>query len=120
MCPNWDHFECSGLTAVEFEKNVLHFCSPPCLSLVFPFATVKNDILINSGILHENAKVVKSVSKKPKKQLKSVKNKPKTGLSNSVKLNHFLEINCEYVDPSQLNGDFFENDLTIFQNKSNQ
>lgn len=56
--------------------------------------------------------------KKGSKTLQKGDDKMKVKSRSHVKLDHFLDINCDYVDSNQVNEEFFQDDskLTIFQN----
>ena len=97
ICDKWDHFICSGLTAREFRVNVYHFCSSKCEACVFPFSYVDTSSLVKCDVLNKSAienRIPKIRKKPPKRKKKSVNS------SQRVKFDHFLDINCEYLDPN--------------------
>ena len=116
ICDMWHHFECSNLTVKEFYNNPYFFCSDRCEICLLPFTEVDTTSLVKSGILAKSAtKPPKKTKKKPKKK------KTRMDFKNAdfVKFDHFLEINCDYLDPNHINEHFFKDEdanLTIFQN----
>ena len=117
ICDRWFHFECSNLSAKEFNSIDYYFCSPACEICLLPFTEVATSNLIKEGILCDGG-VTKNPSKKKKKKLKRSMLKTKHFLSSqSVKIDHFLEIDCAYLDTNEVNN-FLNSDhsFTIFQN----
>ena len=51
ICDRWFHFECSNLTAKDFNSISYYFCSPACEICLLPFTEVETCILIKEGIL---------------------------------------------------------------------
>ena len=107
------------MTAKEFNSISYYFCSPACEICLLPFTEVETCLLIKDGILfdHGDAKP-KPKSKKKKDKLIRSRLKTKNVLtSKCVKTDHFLEVDCSYLDPNQVN-DFLNSDdyFTIFQN----
>ena len=117
ICDRWYHFECSNLTVNEFNNISYYFCSAACEICLLPFTEVVTSLLIKEGILFDHGNS-KPKSKKKKEKLKRSRLKTKQGLSSMrVKTNHFLEIDCSYLDPDQVNNFLnTDNSFTIFQN----
>ena len=84
-----------------------------------PFTEVKTCLLIKDGILFDHGEAkLKPKSKKKKDKLIRSRLKTKNVLtSKCVKTDHFLEVDCSYLDANQVN-DFMNSDdyFTIFQN----
>ena len=120
ICDQWIHFECSKLTVTEFNSISYYFCSAACEVCLVPFTEVDTLTLIKDGILTEQPKH-KGISKKKKEKLKRSCLKTKNFLtSKSVRTDHFLEIDCAYLDANQVNNFLNSDDsFTIFQNNLN-
>ena len=93
------------------------FCSPACEICLLPFTEVATPVLIKDGILFDHGNS-KPKSKKKREKLKRSPLKSKKCLSSMrVKTDHFLEIDCSYLDPDQVNNFLnTDNSFTIFQN----
>lgn len=117
ICDRWFHFECSNLTAKEFNSITYYFCSAACEICLLPFTEVDTSTLISDGIFIKHGDT-KPKSKKKKENIIRSRLKTKNVLtSKCVKTEHFLEIDCSYLDTNQVN-DFLnaDNYFTIFQN----
>ena len=117
ICDSWYHFECSNLSVNEFNSIDYYFCSPACEICLLPFSEVTTSILAKEGILCDQG-IVKNKSKKKNKKLKRSTLKTKTFLSSQrVKIDHFLKLDCTYLDTNEVN-DCLNSDhsFTIFQN----
>ena len=116
ICDTWNHFECSNLSKEEFFSNPYYFCSVACEVCLLPFTEIDTKSLIKSGILSKTAHN-KPRSRKKRKVKKSSLNHEDLS-KNYVKFDHFLKINCSYLDPNAIDENYFKNDshLTIFQN----
>lgn len=117
ICDRWYHFECSNLTVKEFNSISYYFCSPACEICLLPFTEVETHSLIKDGILFDHGDI-KPPKKKKREKLKRSSLKSKHYLSSKrVRTDHFLEIDCSYLDTNEVN-DFFnsDNSFTIFQN----
>ena len=68
ICDRWFHFECSNLSAKEFNSIDYYFCSPACEICLLPFTEVATSNLIKEGILCDGG-VTKNPSKKKKKEI---------------------------------------------------
>ena len=116
ICDRWYHFECSNLTAKVFNSVDYYFCSPACEICLLPFTDTATSTLVKDGILSDPGDV-KCVRKKKKKLKRSALKSKKYLSSQRVKPDHFLEIDCDYLDTNEVN-DFLnsDNSFTIFQN----
>ena len=120
ICDQWYHFECTKLSVKEFNSVSYYFCSAACEICLLPFTEVDTPSLIKDGILSGHADT-RRISKKKKEKLKRSRLKTKSFLtSRSVRTDHFLDIDCSYLDANQVNG-FLNSDnyFTIFQNNLN-
>ena len=87
---------------------------------IFPFSNFTNASLIQDDILCENS--TKQAKNDEKNQSKPITEevKAKRLKSRSPNYNPFLDINCIYKSPNELNSEFFEknnvSDLTVFHN----
>ena len=77
ICDRWFHFECSNLSAKDFNSIDYYFCSPACEICLLPFTEVTTSILIKEGILCDRG-VTKNTSKKKKKEIKKKRTENKT------------------------------------------
>lgn len=114
ICDKWFHFECSNLNADEFNNIPYYFCSSVCEMCIFPFTNVETGLLVKNDILHKKA----NVSRKPKPEKLKSNSKLNVKSLPSVKFDHFVDINCNYVDPGRITDEFIGNDhsFTIYQN----
>ena len=102
ICDRWVHFECSNLSKSEFFSIPYFFCSPACEVCLLPFTEVSTQVLIENDILEKTA----ASEPKPKPRKKRKKKKANKVFRNErVKFDHFLKINCSYIDPENINDD---------------
>ena len=89
ICETWVHYECSKLTASQFNTNPYFFCSEACEICLLPFTEIKNADLVKNGILAKNALLK---PKKVKKNENAVFD-PSSNLSNTPLRPKCLECN---------------------------
>ena len=123
VCDGYFHVACRYLDkdayAVIVDNNYQAICSDKCYMSLMPFSNFKYGTLLRQSIFCE--KKASSVIKEPTNHPTS-SSLSKDYKSNFIKFDRFLDINCSFLNPSNLDDSIFSNDdhnLSIFHNNIN-
>ena len=114
VCEVRCHHVCSNLTNEEFNHKIIFFCSSQCKNVnvaFLPFFEFSDSNLYKEGIFQSP----RTKTEKTKKNFGS----KKSPLQNFIKLDHFLDLGCSYLNPNDLNDDHMSDGnscITVFHN----
>ena len=116
ICNDWYHYVCASLSEKEF-YYYYYFCSRPCEMFLFPFNSCSTDQLIKDEICQNVTLANEEISKSTKRKsdlVTSLPPPPKPRNSDNVNFNPFIDVNCSYLKPKDLNGSFFGDASSCF------
>ena len=118
-CSVWCHHICSNLTNEEFRHKKFFYCSSQCENVNISFLPfnhfcntelLKNDIIMKPKPINGYETSNSSLKKCSPKEFPS---------SNFIKLDHFLDIKCSYLNPNDLSEEHLSNgnsSISVFHN----
>ena len=103
----------------KFNSSNNYICGVKCVMATLPFSNAGNHELLESNILNKKA-ILKQQNKDNKdKSPANPKDKITVDPNAFVKIDHFLNLNCTYVDPNEVNDNSLaleESTFSIFHN----